>query len=566
MDLNVRERSVKAAVLGDVFFAPDTVSLVEENQSFLCSICFMVPGEPVQCGRPGGCAALFCMACLTFAFKAQHSNGVRSCCPVCRFNLKVSQGVPGLRAMLIKNEVIMKLPSHCIMKSFSPRIIQGVESLKSCNWIGPVDTLALHLKTCPCAVLSCENFPCTKAFQRIDLEQHKRECKFKSTIFSDCSWTVPSGLFEEHKEICEGRTRKCICGASMPQRDLMEHRIYCPRSRIRCCFEEFGCRIWCAPKQMEQHLSHKSHAKMLKRNFTSFKAAGDVRDEESKGIVAKPKTSLLPDSFNWDISDSAAKISSTRNSSETFFSSSFVVDSYTLHIEADLTAGSLLRVFLVLDRVESGTTDGDSQMDLSGWQLRCGSKSCEVPPESKICKGTAYGWPLYIPEASALIVNDCITLSVSADLSVDRRERFVQQGRESLLAVQQDCVTAAVGMERDFYTTAKPKLGPALAAAAAVPAKRRVVFSIPKIEMPLLQWHIEGKAEPESRQELRRGVLKKVANVLLELPLDTWDSTSDFQAKLLQVELFIYMSAESSDEYGDEAVIRQRISDVKTNH
>jgi hypothetical protein len=70
-----------------------------------------------------------------------------------------------------------------------------------------------------------------------------------------------------------------------------------------------------------------------------------------------------------------------------------------------------------------------------------------VPPESKICEGTAYGWPLYIPEASALIVNDCISLSVSADLSVERRERFAQQGRESLLAVQQDCVTAAVGME-----------------------------------------------------------------------------------------------------------------------
>ena len=148
------------------------------------------------------------------------------------------------------------------------------------------------------------------------------------------------------------------------------------------------------------------------------------------------------------------------------------------------------------------------------------------------------------------------------DLSAERRERFVQQGRESLLAVQQDCVTAAVGMERDFYTKAKPKLGPALAAAAAVPAKRRVVFSIPKIEMPLLQWHIEGKAETESRQELRREVLKKVAKVLLELPLDTWDSTSDFQAKLLQVELFLYVSAESSDEYGDEAVIRQRISDL----
>ena len=154
------------------------------------------------------------------------------------------------------------------------------------------------------------------------------------------------------------------------------------------------------------------------------------------------------------------------------------------------------------------------------------------------------------------------------DLSAERRDRFVQQGRESLLAAQQDCVTAAVGMERDFYTKpkAKPKLGPASAvggaASAAGPAKRRIVFSIPQMEMPLLQWHIEGKSDLEPRQELRREVLKKIAKVLLELPLDTWDSTSDFQAKLLQLELFLYMSAESADEYGDEAVIRRRISDV----
>jgi len=152
---------------------------------------------------------------------------------------------------------------------------------------------------------------------------------------------------------------------------------------------------------------------MLKRNFTSFKAAEDVRDEESKGIVTKPTTSLLPDSFDWDISDSAAKISSTCNSSDTFFSSAFVFNSYTLHIEADLTAGRVLRVFLVLDHVETGATDGEDQMDISGWQLNCGSKSCKVPRESKISKGSAYAWPLYIPEASALVVNDSINLSVS---------------------------------------------------------------------------------------------------------------------------------------------------------
>jgi len=168
---------------------------------------------------------------------------------------------------------------------------------------------------------------------------------------------------------------------------------------------------------MELHLSHKSHAVMLKRNFTSFKAAEDVRDEESKGIVVtKPTTSLIPDSFNWDISDSAAKISSTRSSSDTFFSSAFVFNSYTLHIEADLTAGRVLRVFLVLDHVETGATDGEDQINISDWRLRCGSKSCKVPRESKISKGSAYAWPLYIPEASALVVNDGISLSVSAHL------------------------------------------------------------------------------------------------------------------------------------------------------
>jgi len=150
----------------------------------------------------------------------------------------------------------------------------------------------------------------------------------------------------------------------------------------------------------------------------------------------------------------------------------------------------------------------------------------------------------------------------------DRRERFLNQARESMTTVNQDCELLAFALQDDFYTMSsrQPVQLPIPAAAAKARSEKTVRLVVPQFTHNVLDWHTELSQDISEREEIRLRTLHELAKIIAAFPFQCWSAQSDnspfpvsFQKMLQQIEVFLYSDSQSLAEYTDLDAMRSKV-------
>ena len=126
--------------------------------------------------------------------------------------------------------------------------------------MGELRDLESHLKEeCPYGITDC-TYGCGDNVQRRELPDHlQRHCLLRKV---ECEYCGLEGAYEvivdEHYEQCPKVPVTCPNACSnftLPRDDLTAHIETCPLESIYCQFEEIGCEVMVARKDMDNHMN-----------------------------------------------------------------------------------------------------------------------------------------------------------------------------------------------------------------------------------------------------------------------------------------------------------------------
>ena len=187
---------------------------------FMCPLCEGVLNEPSM--ELCGCMKLFCKNCLNQYLK--HNNNK---CP-------------------ISGDKIIKEPKliDWVQNSLKLLDIKCKNYEEGCKWIGKYSKYNDHLKQCLKEPTHCINEGCNKIFLRENLENHIKDCQYRSISCNKCGMKIKYSEKDKHDDLCSKKEIKCPqnCGASFERCKLNEHKTKCPNTFIPCPFEKVGCK------------------------------------------------------------------------------------------------------------------------------------------------------------------------------------------------------------------------------------------------------------------------------------------------------------------------------------
>ena len=203
-----------------------------------CSICQALAVSPMQATC---CGKLYCEACVQQWKQRSHT------CPTCR-STATSQSKFDLFVDRNAQQHISNLLVLC----------QNVEG--GCRERMELSDLDHHLssKGCKFQLLNCPN-GCTRMIPRCSLSYYlTSHCPLREAI---CEFCKISSTYEDingyHKKKCPMLPLDCPneCGEKeIPRKDVSSHRQICPREKVPCQYEPFGCKEKMLRKDLSQHM------------------------------------------------------------------------------------------------------------------------------------------------------------------------------------------------------------------------------------------------------------------------------------------------------------------------
>lgn len=117
--------------------------------------------------------------------------------------------------------------------------------IKGCSWAGKFSELMAHLtNNCMKQNVKCVFEDCENNVERENLNEHIKECEFRSVACSYCNLKVKWHMMNEHSEICDSHPVSCLqnCGIEMMRKAQELHiQKECPNTEIDCSYSKVGC-------------------------------------------------------------------------------------------------------------------------------------------------------------------------------------------------------------------------------------------------------------------------------------------------------------------------------------
>ena len=139
-----------------------------------------------------------------------------------------------------------------------------------CDWMGQLNQVEIHVNKCPFQEIQCTS-NCGKILQRKLLDEHLVECPHYCHY---CKASAnPQEIDKYHKTSCQKFPVPCSnnCGESIPLDSIKEHIKKCPRNKVDCAYQSFGCEDTILLEEEEEHYKSemKKHLDLIRMKITT---------------------------------------------------------------------------------------------------------------------------------------------------------------------------------------------------------------------------------------------------------------------------------------------------------
>ncbi|XP_031566528.1 TNF receptor-associated factor family protein DDB_G0277243-like [Actinia tenebrosa] len=259
------------------------------DENLFCSICHEVFEDPVSC-KDGH---TFCKDCITTWLKTNKK------CPLDNGSLEEKQ----LVRLLTVRGIIDNLDVYCHPQSFQNELptseIKAGDSKVGCEWIGKLQNLLQHRKTCPFLEMQCPH-GCNEKIQRRKMEDHDEICEQKLIDCSECGLNLPRKDLEKHKankclqalvscpNECRNNEEEII--KKIKRIDLADHLSnVCPKGLVDCAYKEQGCEVKVERQDVEKHVQENmsGHMMLLAKECSFLRKQNTSLTDQCSSLVHK---------------------------------------------------------------------------------------------------------------------------------------------------------------------------------------------------------------------------------------------------------------------------------------
>ncbi|XP_031551618.1 TNF receptor-associated factor family protein DDB_G0290931-like [Actinia tenebrosa] len=236
---------------------------VDEN--LFCAICHEVFQDPVSC-KDGH---TFCKDCIHEWLKTNEK------CPMDNGFLTKEH----LVRVLMASGIIDNLEVYC-----HPRTTQHKPS-EGCDWVGKLQHLTQHRKTCPFQEVQCSHVGCNQTMLRRELEHHEEICDFRKVECEICGVAILQHEKDKHtRDDCLQALICCPNRCSDKLQQLLIVKVkrinmpdhlsnVCPKAQVDCPYKEQGCEVNVERQDVEKHVQENmaEHMMLLAKECSSLK-------------------------------------------------------------------------------------------------------------------------------------------------------------------------------------------------------------------------------------------------------------------------------------------------------
>ena len=243
---------------GEEFGGYSTHMFVNEDSihKYICTICTQVARDPQQVSC---CNTIYCKTCLLqLQERGSHFN-----CPNCRHSLESTY--PCFSTYFWDgrtNREIMSLEIYC----------NNRDAGNKCQWVGSMNDIETHLKTCIYQQVTCTNDNCEVTMERGWLEEHLTDNCTQRLV--KCQYCQEEGTHQtitgSHIDECPDYPVKCQdCCKKVIRRSLSSHRENCPKVIVTCVP---GCDKRMKREEQDKHIeeSVKEHTTLAIKRISSL--------------------------------------------------------------------------------------------------------------------------------------------------------------------------------------------------------------------------------------------------------------------------------------------------------
>ncbi|XP_031556512.1 TNF receptor-associated factor family protein DDB_G0290931-like, partial [Actinia tenebrosa] len=146
--------------------------------------------------------------------------------------------------------------------------------LVGCDWIGKLQHLTQHRKTCPFQEVQCSHEECNQTVQRRELQHHEKICYFRKVECVICGVVILQ--HEKDKHIRDDCLQVLICCPNrcidnetdvtlMIKRLDLEYHIKntCTKTILDCPFKDQGCSVQVERQHVDKHVQDNMAAHMM---------------------------------------------------------------------------------------------------------------------------------------------------------------------------------------------------------------------------------------------------------------------------------------------------------------
>lgn len=224
---------------------PDTIFLVQPDESLLCSICLQAPVRPVRCNAEH----LFCKSCINSWLDEGHES-----CPIDREVLTKSS----LQCARMARNIISEYDVRCISCNEEGNRSSFLLA-PCCSWVGKFKHLEDHLThNCGHTDIQCTWEGCCWTGRRNDLASHVKDCNHRIETCEWCKSVALGIIMDGHRAICPSRPLSCKnrgCDEVFPLHEFILHEQFCQFAEVPCPYRRsIGCPHRCQRREMSAHI------------------------------------------------------------------------------------------------------------------------------------------------------------------------------------------------------------------------------------------------------------------------------------------------------------------------
>lgn len=244
-------------------FTKESQEIVKD---YICSLCQGILKDPVM----DQCSHVFCRKCI------ENYLEVKKTCPS---NNNYILDKNKMNSIKFVSQILERQTIHCLNKE------------KGCDWVNKLENLDQHLQfVCKKQPVKCLNIGCDGKILKENLENHLKNCDFRTIECPDCSINIPYILQSNHTNECTKYKINCPggCGELIQRQNVDKHlKQECNNGDVECQYKSYGCNSIIRRKDINEHYKNNSpnHNILVLKFLENFQIANGERVKKIENYI-----------------------------------------------------------------------------------------------------------------------------------------------------------------------------------------------------------------------------------------------------------------------------------------